>query len=172
MLLASRSSNCFRNRSFRFWNIISTVFYCSKWKSHDSIFDFHTAMHIDGSSNAKTECLYKIEVLYFRFIVTLLTKQKWISQKKKQKKKRAILKYKTFGLWFFWKFSEILNKLTSCIFKAIGFYKVLQQFWKDLQRSIPNSEMCHSGSYSWRCVVCLWSVSFWENMKIRIACFF
>ena len=70
-------------------------------------------MFIDGSSNAKTECRYKVGVLYFRFTVTLLTKQKRISQKK-----RAILQSKTLGLSFSCKFSEILNKLTSCNFKA------------------------------------------------------
>ena len=113
ILLASRNSTCFRNRTFWFLNIISTTFYYSKWKSYNSTFDFHTVMYIDGSSNAKTECRYKVGVLYFRFIVTLLTKQKWISQKK-----RAILQYKTFGLWFSCKFSEILNKLNSCTFKA------------------------------------------------------
>ena len=43
-------------------------------------------MCIDGSSNGKTECLYNVGVLYFRFTVTLLTKQKRISQKQKNKK--------------------------------------------------------------------------------------
>ena len=103
MLLASRNSTCFRNRTFWFWNIISTIFYCSKWRSHDSIFDFHTVMYIDGSSNAKTECRCNVGVLYFRFTVALLTKQKRISQKKNKKNAQSF-NLRPFGLWFSCKF--------------------------------------------------------------------
>ena len=45
-----------------------------------TLFYFHAVVHINGI-NAKTECRYKFGVLYFRFVLTLLIKQKRILQK-------------------------------------------------------------------------------------------
>ena len=78
-------------------------------------------MHIDGSTNAKTECRYKFRVLYFRFILILPIKKKRISQKET----RNFFNIRPLDFDFFCKFSEILNKLSGCTFKT---KKVLQRF--------------------------------------------
>ena len=126
-------------------------------------------MYFDRSSNAKTECLYKVRVLYFRFIVTLLTKQKRISPKNAQSfiKRRldfdflaSFLKY-----WINWVFVILkLNVFTKC---CSNFGKVCRDLFQVVK--------CVNGkrflSYSRRYVVCSWSVSFWETYENKNCAF-
>ena len=158
MLLASINSTCFRNMTFWFWNIISKTFYCSKWKSHDSIFHFHTVMYIDGIATQKlnASAIFQIHCNSPYKTETDFTKKTKIVQSFKIRPLdfdflASFLKY-----WINWLVVLLkLNVFRKC-YRNFG--KICRDLFQVMKCVNGQCFLCYSG----RCVTCLWSVSFWE----------